>query len=206
MSDLKTLTRDALDIGAGELVAGREADRVDEHIEVVPVFAQCLEEIVNLGVERDIQGIGHGRAEFGGHFLNAWFQLVVLIAKGELSAFTGEGLGNAPGDRTLACEPHDQSALSGHESHNLSPAILVRPSGRAPTHINRTLLEPVLTGDFRCPALRQLDWRVTSTYIVSFCPGCRYLALSMLFHRSRSATDMRKRLAIRYSESPLRTV
>ena len=117
MRDLKTLTGDALDIGAGELVARREADRVDEHIEAVPVFAQCLEEIVNLGVERDIQGIGHCRAEFLGHFFNARFQLVVLIGEGEFSAFAGEGLGNAPGDRTLACEPHDQSALSGHESH-----------------------------------------------------------------------------------------
>ncbi len=147
MSDLKTLTRDALDIGAGELVAGREADRVDEHLEAVPVLAQCLEEIVNLGVERDIQGIGHGRAEFLGHFFNAWFQLVVLIGEGELSAFAGEGLGNAPGDRALACEPHDQRTLSSHESHifplQFFSAVrsgfwscfcrLNRPSGRAPT-------------------------------------------------------------------------
>ncbi len=52
----------------------------------------------------------------------------------------------------------------------------------------------------------QLDCCVTSTYIMSFCPGRRILFLSMLFQRTNSDTDTRKRLAIRYSESPLLTV
>ena len=52
----------------------------------------------------------------------------------------------------------------------------------------------------------QLLCAVTSTYIVSFWPGRRILFLSMPFQRAIWSMPTRNLRAIRYSESPLRTV
>ncbi len=48
--------------------------------------------------------------------LDALAQRLALIGEGELGALRGERLGNAPGDRVVVGDAHDQPALALHQS------------------------------------------------------------------------------------------
>ena len=103
------------------------------------------------------------------------------------------------------CLTSAQSETSG----SLTAAAALRALGRAPTgclfdvDAVRRVFSVGATPRSRPD---QLLCAVTSTYMVSFCPGRRILLVSILFQRASCAIDTRKRLAMRYSESPFRTV
>ena len=48
--------------------------------------------------------------------LDALLQRVALIGEGKLGTLRMAGLGDAPGDRPVVGDPHDQAALAAHQS------------------------------------------------------------------------------------------
>ena len=51
-----------------------------------------------------------------GQRLDALLERVALIGEGKLGAVTMAGFGDAPGQRALVGDPHDQAALAAHEA------------------------------------------------------------------------------------------
>src|SRR5690606_27038297 len=108
---------DRVDVAALQLVARRERDRVDQDVEAVPVLAELCEESVDLRVVRNIERQHDLALLLGRELAYALGQLVVLVAEGELRAFAPQRIGDAPCDRAMACEAHDDGALAGEKSH-----------------------------------------------------------------------------------------
>ena len=65
-----------------------------------------------------VAGIGHVamagdmRAELGGERLDPLLEGIALIGERELGALRGAGLGDAPGDRAVVGDAHDEAALA----------------------------------------------------------------------------------------------
>ena len=55
-------------------------------------------------------------ADLLGQRLDPLLQRIALIGEGELGALRAAGLGDAPGDRAVVGDPHDQAALAAHET------------------------------------------------------------------------------------------
>ena len=62
-------------------------------------------------------------ADFLRQRLDPLFQRVALIGEGELGALRVAGLGDAPGDRAVVGDPHDQAALAAHETRGFRHAV-----------------------------------------------------------------------------------
>ena len=56
------------------------------------------------------------RAEFGRKRLDALLQSIALIGECKFGTLIGAGLGNAPGDRPIVGDTHDEAAFSGHQA------------------------------------------------------------------------------------------
>ena len=71
-----------------------------------------------------VAGIGHvaiadhDAADLLGQRLDALFQRVALIGESQLGAVAAAGLGDAPGERAMVGDPHDQAALAAHEARD----------------------------------------------------------------------------------------
>ena len=79
------------------------------------------------------------RAELGGERLDALLQRVALIGERELRALRARGAGDAPGDRAVVGDAHDEAALAGHQlpAHASAPRSPGRPRPwrpRVPPH------------------------------------------------------------------------
>ena len=61
---------------------------------------------------RDVTVADDLRIEVPGEGLDPLLQSVALIGEGEVGALTVGGLGDAPGDRPVVGDPHDQAALA----------------------------------------------------------------------------------------------
>ena len=119
MGDLETVTGGHGGEVAVQLVAGGEADRVDDAIQAIPLLRQRGEHGFDLGVIGDIArkaqlGIG---TPAGGEFFDATLELLVLVGEGQLGAFAVHGRGDAGGDGQLAGDADDENALTGEKSH-----------------------------------------------------------------------------------------
>jgi hypothetical protein len=123
----KPFAADGVDEAAGKLVARREPHRVNDDVEPVPVLAERLEGRGDFRVLGDVHRAGEAAAQLFRHGLHARLELFALVSEGELRALAAHGLGDAPGDRTLAGETDDQRALAVQESHGV---LLNRPIGR----------------------------------------------------------------------------
>ena len=60
------------------------------------------------------QGSTSLRADFGGQRLDALLDRVALIGEGDFRALAAQGLGDAPGDRAIIRNPHDEAAFARH--------------------------------------------------------------------------------------------
>ena len=127
MRNAEALATDGIDEAAGELVPRREPHRVNDDVEAVPVLAERLEGGGNFRILGDVHGAGEAAAQLFRHGLHARLELFALVGEGEIRALAAHGLGDAPGDRTLAGETDDQRALAVQESHG---ALLNRRIGR----------------------------------------------------------------------------
>ena len=57
-----------------------------------------------------------------GERLDALLQLVVDVGEGELRPLAMHRLRDAPGDRAIGGDAHDERALAGEKSHSAVPA------------------------------------------------------------------------------------
>ena len=60
-----------------------------------------------------------------------FLQRIALIGEGELGALRPAGLGDAPGDRAVVGDPHDQAALAAHETGRVHHVPRSAPDGAA---------------------------------------------------------------------------
>ena len=60
----------------------------------------------------------HDAADLLGQRLDPLLQRVALIGEGELRAVPAAGLGDAPGERAMVRDPHDQAAFAAHEARD----------------------------------------------------------------------------------------
>ena len=96
------------------------------------ILPHCLSTLANTA--SSVAVVGHValaddmRAEFGGQRLDALLEGFALIGKRDLGALVGAGLGDAPGDRAIVGDAHDEAALAGHQAlsscHAFSPNAL----------------------------------------------------------------------------------
>ena len=84
-------------------------------------------ELLEDGVHRRRVGhvamAGDMRAELGGERLDALLQRVALVGERELRAGCVRGRGDAPGERAVVGDAHDQPALAAHDTARLGASI-----------------------------------------------------------------------------------
>src|SRR6185369_14386513 len=102
---------------AGDRLARREPDRVDEAVERRPRRAECGEHPLDLGVVGDVAVEDQRRRELGGEFRDALLEALALIAERELGTFTVAGARDPVGDRPVGEDAADEKALAGEKSH-----------------------------------------------------------------------------------------
>jgi hypothetical protein len=73
----------------------------------------------------------HQPVDLLGQRLDALFQRIALIGKGKIGTGFAARLGDAPGDRPVIGDPHDQSALAAHETRGVNHVVL-RSAGNWP--------------------------------------------------------------------------
>src|SRR5688500_2939220 len=78
----------------------------------------------------DVAGIEHRRAERSGEGLYPPPEMLALVGESEFRALACQGPGDAPGDRMIVGNPHDQAALAGHQLAHAS--VLSRRSAETP--------------------------------------------------------------------------
>ena len=59
------------------------------------------------------------RADLLGERLDALLQRIALIGEGQFGAMASAGLGDAPGERAVVGDPHDQAAFTAHEARDV---------------------------------------------------------------------------------------
>ena len=89
---------------------------MDEEIHRPPLLLEDAEGLVHRGVVGDVALDEGGDADLGGERLDALLERFALVGEGDLGALVGEGLGDAPGDRVVVGDAHDEAALAGHQS------------------------------------------------------------------------------------------
>ena len=94
---------------------------MDDDVETVPVVVQVGEYGFDLLVGTDIAGQEDVGLGLGRELSHPFLELVVLVGVGDLGAFPVHGLGDAPGDGTIAGDADDQCPFSCQESHVSSP-------------------------------------------------------------------------------------
>ncbi len=126
---------------------------MDEKIEPAPALLQGLEGGIDGGDILDIAGQDEVRADAGRQRLDALAERLALIGEGEFRTMRGERLGDAPGNRILVRDPHDEAALSGHEAHGdqasrrfMTIVALVPPK---PKEFDSTQPKPALSTRWR---------------------------------------------------------
>ena len=75
----------------------------------------------------DVAMAGDDRAELGGQRLDALLQRVALVGQRKFGSGIGAGLGDAPGDRTVVGDAHDDAALAVHQTGCLDHVLLLEP-------------------------------------------------------------------------------
>ena len=112
MGDAETFAADRLQVVAFQFGARREGHGVDDDIQVVPVVVQVVEYGIDFLIVGDIAGYGNFRPAFAGHLFDPVAQLVILVGESQFGTFALHGLGDAPGDGTVAGESDDECAFA----------------------------------------------------------------------------------------------
>ena len=92
----------------------------------------CREDRIDGRGLGDVAMADHAAADLLGQRLDPLLQGVALIGEGELGAVRMAGLGDAPGDRPVVGDPHDQAALAAHQTGGFRHAFLAWPGDRQP--------------------------------------------------------------------------
>ena len=120
-------------VAALELVLVREGDRVDEEVERAPLLPRASPNTASTeAMSSTSQGMHDFEPTDSRQRLDALAERVALIGEGELGAVRGERPGDAPGDRMVVGDAHDQPALACINIRNS-----MRPARRQPTRCCR---------------------------------------------------------------------
>ena len=87
MRDSERFARQAFEEVAGDRLARREADRMNEAVEFGPALAQLRKCALDLRVFRDIEVEQQIRVEFGREGGDPLVEPLALVAEGEFGAF-----------------------------------------------------------------------------------------------------------------------
>ena len=97
-----------------------------------PFGAQRFEHRVDAGDVLDVAGQNQGYPKLLGQRLDAFAQRLALIGEGKLGALRSERFGNAPGNRMIIGDAHDQAALAFHQILHARRAFSCVMSGLVP--------------------------------------------------------------------------
>src|SRR6185503_18496119 len=95
----------------------READGVDENVELAVGGLELLEDVVDVGIDGDVALEGAGAGQVGGKFLGVPLKALILVADSEGCPGFGELLGDAPGDAALVGEAEDDGYFAFEIDH-----------------------------------------------------------------------------------------
>ena len=104
-----------VDIAALEFFLVGMGDRVDDEVDVVPGLADGVEGAVEAGALGDVAIDQQVRADRLGERPDAARERIRLVGEGQLGALAGGRAGDAPGDRMVVGDPHDEAAFAGHQ-------------------------------------------------------------------------------------------
>ena len=108
-----------------------EADRMDDEVDRRPALCKCRERLVEFGHVRYVTVDQEIAAELLCKRSHPLFQRLALIAKCQFGARFVQLLRNAPSERAVIGKPHDQAALTLHQSrHPASASIALASSTR----------------------------------------------------------------------------
>ena len=103
-------------IPAPQLCLVGKADRMDQKVDLAPFLGNPGEQSVNRRLVSHITLDHFRHADRGDQRIHPLFQRLALIGKRHFGPMFGQRLGNAPGNRFVVREPHDEPALAGHKS------------------------------------------------------------------------------------------
>ena len=90
---------------------------MDQKIEAAPGCLKLGKHGLDGGQILDIASVDMiGGAEFFGERRDPFAKRIVLIGEGEISAFSGQSLGYAPGYRVIIRDAHHQAAFTAHQA------------------------------------------------------------------------------------------
>ena len=188
-------------VAALELVLVGEGDGVDEEIERAPLLPRASSNDASTeAASSTSQGSTSLRADRLRQRLDPPAERLALIGEGERGAVSGERPRNAPGDRVVVGDPHDQPALALHQSRHVTrqprrylittvaPAGIrvfgqLRPNPHASSRLNTTdALVPPKPNEFDSTQPSFTSSRRSRTIGMSAKAGSRFsiLALSQM--------------------------
>jgi hypothetical protein len=103
---------------------------VHDEIECTPLRLDGREGRVDGGGLGDVAMADHDPADAFGEGPDPLLQCLALIGKGKLAALHVAGLGDAPGDRPIIGDPHDEAALPMHKTGGFGHAFFPPPGHR----------------------------------------------------------------------------
>ena len=71
----------------------------------------------------DVAMADHNAADLAGKRLDALLERIALIGEGERGAVAVARLGDAPGERAMVGDPHDQAALAAQKPRNFRHSL-----------------------------------------------------------------------------------
>ena len=113
---LGEIVRRGVDVAAVELIPVGERDGMHQEIERAPGRLHGGEHRIDGRGLGDVAMADDDAADLLRQRLDALLERVALIGEGELRAVLVAGLGDAPGERAVVRDPHDQAALAAHEA------------------------------------------------------------------------------------------
>ena len=114
------VAREALEVIAGQGLARREGDRMQEAVEAAPLGAEGGEQAVDVVVPGDVAAQDRRRSELAGDLHDAVLEIVVDVGERELRAFASTGARDPVRDRAVRENAGDQDLLVGEKAHGRS--------------------------------------------------------------------------------------
>ena len=133
----------------GQVLLAGKGNGMHKHIKAAPLVTKCPEQPFDLGAVLHITGDERHRLvtlERCGQFFDILLHALVRhVSKGELCALTVQSLGNAPGNRSLVRDTHDQAFLAVHQSHEVV-LLLWRPEAGGRDAVSDAMLTDAESG------------------------------------------------------------
>ena len=114
-----------IDIIAVQRITRRKSDRMHNTIQAIPMFAQFSKHRVDMFINADIAFNYDVGIALPSHFFDAALQLFILERKRQFSALAVHGLRDAPCDRAVARQAHNQDPFALHKTHCHLPMFLL---------------------------------------------------------------------------------